>query len=351
MSLPPDHPLITGHTAHSQLIQAYRGIRTDRLPIWFMRQAGRSLPEYRALREGVPMLDSCLRPEMAAEITLQPVRRHKVDAAIFFSDIVIPLRLAGVNVDIVAGVGPVMARPIRTREDFNTLKELEPSALAPISQAIRIVTSELGNTPLIGFGGAPFTLASYLIEGAPSADLPITRALMKEDPKLWNDILAWVARTTSSFIRAQIMAGASALQLFDSWAGRLSLEEYTKFAAPHSKSVMTSLSDLPVPRVHFGTKTGSMLPQMRDVGATVMGIDSDTPLDVADTLLERTVPLQGNIDPEKLSGPWEELQAHVLDVIRRGSVAPAHIVNLGHGVPPGTDPDVLTRLVAFVHEQ
>ena len=297
------------------------------------------------------MLDSCLRPEMAAEITLQPVRRHKVDAAIFFSDIVIPLRLAGVNVDIVAGVGPVMAHPIRTREDFNTLKELEPSALAPISQAIRIVTSELGNTPLIGFGGAPFTLASYLIEGAPSADLPITRALMKEDPKLWNDILAWVARTTSSFIRAQIMAGASALQLFDSWAGRLSLEEYTKFAAPHSKSVMTSLSDLPVPRVHFGTKTGSMLPQMRDVGATVMGIDSDTPLDVANSALGGAMPLQGNIGPEKLSGPWEDLQTHVLDVIRRGSVAPAHIVNLGHGVPPDTDPDVLTRLVAFVHEQ
>ncbi|HEY3292600.1 MAG TPA: uroporphyrinogen decarboxylase [Candidatus Nanopelagicaceae bacterium] len=351
MSLPLDHPLITGRTAHSQLIQAYRGIRTERLPIWFMRQAGRSLPEYRALREGVPMLDSCLRPEMAAEITLQPVRRHKVDAAIFFSDIVIPLRLAGVDVDIVAGVGPVMAHPVRTREDLNTLKELEPSALAPISEAIKIVIAELGDTPLIGFGGAPFTLASYLIEGAPSKDLPITRALMKEDPALWNDILAWVARTTSSFIRAQVTAGASGLQLFDSWAGRLTLDEYVNFAAPHSKAVMTSLSDLPVPRVHFGTKTGSMLPQMRDVGATVMGIDSDTPLDVANSILGGTMPLQGNIDPEKLSGPWEELQIHTLDVIRRGSFAPAHIVNLGHGVPPTTDPDLLTRLVAFVHEQ
>jgi len=297
------------------------------------------------------MLDSCLRPEMAAEITLQPVRRHKVDAAIFFSDIVIPLRLAGVDVDIVAGVGPVMAHPVRTREDLNALRELDVEALSPITQAIQIAITELGDTPLIGFGGAPFTLASYLIEGSPSKDLPVTRALMTDDPELWNDILAWVARTTSSFIRAQVMAGASALQLFDSWAGRLSLDEYTNYAAPHSKAVMTSLSDLPVARVHFGTKTGLMLPQMRDVGATVMGIDSDTPLDVANKLLGGNVPLQGNIDPEKLSKPWEELKTHVLDVIHRGSVAPAHIVNLGHGVPPDTDPDVLTRLVSFVHEQ
>jgi uroporphyrinogen decarboxylase len=316
-----------------------------------MRQAGRSLPEYRTLRTGVPMLESCLRPDMAAEITLQPVRRHKVDAAIFFSDIVIPLRLAGVDVDIVAGVGPVMAHPVRTREDLNSLREVEVESLMPISQAIKIVIAELGDTPLIGFGGAPFTLASYLIEGAPSKDLPVTRGLMTTDPELWNDILAWVARATSSFIRAQVLAGASALQLFDSWAGRLSLDEYSKYAAPHSKAVMTSLSDLPVARVHFGTKTGSMLPQMRDVGATVMGVDSDTPLDVANELLGGNVPLQGNIDPEKLNKPWEELEAHVKDVIRRGSVAPAHIVNLGHGVPPNTDPDVLTRLVAFVHEQ
>jgi uroporphyrinogen decarboxylase len=297
------------------------------------------------------MLESCLRPDMAAEITLQPVRRHKVDAAIFFSDIVIPLRLAGVDVDIIAGVGPVMAHPIRTRDDLNSLREVEIESFIPISQAIKIVTAELGDTPLIGFGGAPFTLASYLIEGGPSKDLPVTRGLMKSDPELWNDILAWVARATSSFIRAQVLAGASALQLFDSWAGRLSPDEYSTFAAPHSKAVMTSLSDLPVARVHFGTKTGSMLPEMREVGATVMGVDSDTPLDVANKLLGGDVPLQGNVDPEKLSKPWEELEAHVKDVIRRGSIAPAHIVNLGHGVPPNTDPDVLTRLVAFVHEQ
>ena len=172
---------------------------------------------------------------------------------------------------------------------------------------------------------------------------------MRDDPQLWHDILSWVARTTSTFIRAQVLAGASALQLFDSWAGKLSLAEYVNFAAPHSKAVMTSLSDLPVPRVHFGTKTGSMLTQMRDVGATVMGIDSDTPLDEANVILGGKIPLQGNIDPEKLSGSWEELKLHVADVIERGSLAPAHVINLGHGVPPSTDPEVLTRMVAFIH--
>ena len=314
-----------------------------------MRQAGRSLPEYRSLREGIPMLESCLRPEIAAEITLQPVRRHKVDAAIFFSDIVIPLRLAGLEVDIVSGIGPVLKHPVRTRQDLNNLRELDIDALTPITEAIQIVIAELGTTPLIGFGGAPFTLASYLIEGAPSKDLPITRALMKNDPQLWHDILSWVSRTTSTFIRAQVVAGASALQLFDSWAGKLSLADFITFAAPHSKSVMASLSDLPVARVHFGTKTGSMLTQMRDVGATVMGIDSETPLDVANEILGGTVPLQGNIDPQKLNGPWDELKLHVTDVIERGSLAPAHVINLGHGVPPETDPELLTRMVAFIH--
>lgn len=349
MPLPLDHPLASGLTADSQVIKAYQGIRTSYKPVWMMRQAGRSLPEYRSIRKGIPMLESCLRPEMAAEITLQPVRRHKVDAAIFFSDIVIPLRLAGVDVDIVSGIGPVLEHPVHTRQDLNNLKELDIDALTPITQAIKIVIAELGSTPLIGFGGAPFTLASYLIEGAPSKDLPITRSLMKNDPQLWHDILSWVSRTTSTFIRAQITAGASALQLFDSWAGKLSLDDYVTFAAPHSQSVMSSLSDLPVPRVHFGTKTGSMLTQMRDVGATVMGIDSDTPLDVANNILGGKIPLQGNIDPEKLSGSWEDLKLHVTDVIERGSLAPAHVVNLGHGVPPDTDPELLTRMVAFIH--
>jgi uroporphyrinogen decarboxylase len=347
--LPKNHPLVTGVTSDSLLVAAYRGVRRERNPIWFMRQAGRSLPEYRALREGIPMLDACLRPEMAAEITLQPVFRHGVDAAIFFSDIVIPLRLAGIDVDIVAGVGPVMAAPVRSRGDLDRLRELDMSALAPISQAVGLAVAELGKTPLIGFGGAPFTLASYLIEGGPSRELPITRALMHDDPNLWAEILTWTAGVTSQFLRAQVLAGASAIQLFDSWAGRLTLDEYRTFAAPYSKVVMGAISDLPVARVHFGTMTKDLLRDMYDVGASVMGVDQFTPLDWANEVLGGRVPLQGNIDPELLSAPWPELRSHVEDVLVRGSGAPSHVVNLGHGVPPDTDPDVLTRLVTLVH--
>jgi len=349
VGLPQNHPLVTGATSESLLVAAYRGIRRERNPIWFMRQAGRSLPEYRALREGVPMLDACLRPEMAAEITIQPVSRHGVDAAIFFSDIVIPLRLAGIDVDIVAGVGPVMANPVRTRGDLDRLQELDLAALAPITEAVGLVVKELGKTPLIGFGGAPFTLASYLIEGGPSKELPVTRALMLDDPDLWAQILTWAAGVTSQFLRAQVLAGASAIQLFDSWAGRLTLDEYRKFAAPYSKIVMTAVSDLPVARVHFGTQTKELLKDMHEVGATVMGVDQFTPLDWANDLFDGKVPLQGNIDPELLTAPWEQLRSHVEQVLVRGSGAPAHIVNLGHGVPPNTDPDVLTHIVDYVH--
>jgi len=314
-----------------------------------MRQAGRSLPEYRAIRAGVPMLEACLRPEMAAEITLQPVRRHKVDAGIFFSDIVVPLKLAGIDVDIVSGTGPVISNPIRRRKDLDAITEIDPAAFDPIRAAVKLTTEQLGSTPLIGFAGAPFTLASYLIEGGPSRALPFTRAMMLNEPTLWHDLLSWVARATAAFLRAQILAGASAVQLFDSWAGSLSLKEYETLAAPHSQAVMEVISDLPVPRVHFGTKTGEMLVAMRDVGANVVGVDHLTPLDIANERLGGTVPLQGNIDPGMLSAPWAELSAHAADVMRRGESAPAHVVNLGHGVPPDTDPDVLTRLVAFVH--
>jgi uroporphyrinogen decarboxylase len=349
MELPLQHPMNSGSTANSLVIEAYRGIRRDRHPIWMMRQAGRSLPEYRAIREGMPMLESCLRPEIAAEITLQPVRRHHVDAAIFFSDIVIPLRLAGVGVDIVTGIGPVVAAPVRTREAFNQLRKLEPHDLQPITDAVNLTVAELGSTPLIGFGGAPFTLASYLIEGGPSSDLVHSRYLMAHDQQLWHDILHWVAGITSQFLRAQVLAGASALQLFDSWVGKLSLTEYLTFAAPHSREVMAQVSDLPVPRIHFGTKSQPLLREMLSVGATVIGVDAQTPLDVANEILGGNIPLQGNINPELLSAPWEVLAVHVTDVIKRGAVAPAHVVNLGHGVPPDTDPELLTRMVAFVH--
>jgi uroporphyrinogen decarboxylase len=315
-----------------------------------MRQAGRSLPEYRKAREGIAMLDSCLMPELAAEITLQPVRRHKVDAGIFFSDIVVPLKLAGVGVSIEPGVGPVLANPVRTRKALEELQELHIDALEPIVRAVEITVAELGATPLIGFGGAPFTLASYLIEGGPSKTLPACRTLMANDPELFNDILAYCARITATFIRAQVEAGASALQLFDSWAGRLSIDDYRTFAAPHSKAVMDDLSDLPVARVHFGVHTKPLLADMFAVGATVMGVDYETKLSEANQIFGGMVPLQGNIDPHFLGADWKQLSTHVANVIEDGRAAPAHVVNLGHGVPPETDPDVLTRMVAFVHE-
>ena len=319
------------------------------MPVWFMRQAGRSLPEYRAAREGTAMLESCLRPDLAAEITLQPVRRHHVDAAIFFSDIVVPLRLAGVDVDIAPGVGPVMGSAIRTRAEVDALPELDPASLAPIEEAIGICVAELGSTPLIGFAGAPFTLASYLVEGKPSRDHLHTKALMHADPDTWHALLAWTARTTSTFLRAQVMAGASALQLFDSWAGALSLPDYLTYAAPHSRAVFEAVADLDVPRVHFGTKTSELLVAMHECGADVMGVDDRTPLDVAIDRLGTDVPVQGNIDPALLLAPWPVLEAHVLDVIDKGRAARSHVLNLGHGVPPEANPETITRVVSLAH--
>ena len=348
--LPQNHPFRAGLTSASPLLVAYRGQRPERRPVWFMRQAGRSLPEYRAIREGHSMLGSCLDPELAAEITLQPVRRHDVDAAIFFSDIVIPVRLAGVGVEIAPGIGPVVEHPLRTLADVRSLPELDPDALRPIREAVGLAVAELGSIPLIGFAGAPFTVASYLVEGKPSRELPYTRALMRDDPETWHLLLAWVARTTTLFLRAQAIAGASALQLFDSWAGRLTPDEYRTASAPHSAAVLAGVADLGLPRVHFGTGTRDLLVTMRDAGADVMGVDSDTPLDEANALLGGRTPLQGNIDPGMLSGSWDSLASHAADVVRRGRAAPAHVVNLGHGVPPTTDPDVLTRLVAHVHQ-
>ncbi len=350
-TLPTTHPLVDGRTSDSPVVQAYLGIRPERRPIWMMRQAGRSLPEYRTLRAGIPMLESCLRPELVTEITLQPVYRHHVDAAILFSDIVVPLKLAGVDVDIVAGVGPVMGSAVRTRADIEGLRALEAGALEPIVAAVGMLTAELGTTPLIGFAGAPFTLASYLIEGRPSREYVHTKAMMYDDPESWEALLTWAAGVTGTFLRAQAMAGASAVQLFDSWAGALTLDEYQAFAAPYSAAVMDAVSDLPVPRIHFGTRTHDLLVAMRDVGATVMGVDQQTPLDVANKLLGGRTPLQGNIDPDLLAADWDVLASHTRDVLRRGLAAPAHVVNLGHGVPKDADPDVLTRLVELVHEE
>ena len=358
MPLAPTHPLVDGRTATSPLVRALRGERpASGVPVWFMRQAGRSLPEYRATRAGVRMLDACLDPALASEITLQPVRRHGVDAAIFFSDIVVPLKLAGVDVDIVPGTGPVLASPVRTADDVARLPRLAADALAPVAEGVARTVAALddapdgrGPTPLIGFAGAPFTLAAYLVQGGPSKDQLAARTLMHADPATWDALMAWAADVTGAFLRAQVEAGASAAQLFDSWAGALSLADYTARVAPASTRALAHIRDLDVPVIHFGTGTGELLAAMRDVGADAVGVDHRLPLDEASRRLGGGTVLQGNIDPALLAAPWPVLEAHVLDVVARGRTAPAHVLNLGHGVPPETDPDVLTRIVALAHE-
>lgn len=348
MPLDPSHPLLARDVA-APLIRAYRGERPDTTPVWFMRQAGRSLPEYRELRVGTDMLDACLNPELASEITLQPVRRHGVDAGIFFSDIVIPVRLAGVDVRIVPGRGPVLETPVRTAQDVAALPPLDPDALTPIREAVRLTVDQLGTTPLIGFAGAPYTLASYLVEGGPSKEQLRTRALMHADPDTWAALLTWCADITGAFLAAQVESGASAAQLFDSWAGSLSLADYTDHVAPFSGRALEPVRDLGVPLVHFGVGTGELLAAMRDVGVDAVGVDWRLPLDEAARRVGPGVTLQGNVDPALLQAPWPVLEAHVLDVLERGRAARAHVLNLGHGVPPETDPTVLTRLVEFVH--
>jgi uroporphyrinogen decarboxylase len=351
MTLPAGHPLADGRTASSRLVRALRGDRPEVRPVWFMRQAGRSLPEYRAAREGTEMLEACLTPDLAAEITLQPVRRLGVDAAVFFSDIVVPVLLAGVGVRIVAGRGPVLDEPVRTASDVLRLRPIDPEALAPIREAVAIVVAELGPTPLIAFGGAPYTLASYLVEGGPSKDQLRTRSLMVSDPHTWATLLNWCADVTGAFLRAQVEAGASAAQLFDSWMGSLSRQDYQRRVAPHSRRAFDSLRGTEVPRIHFGLGAGDVLDLLPGVGADAIGIDWRLPLDEAAARIGRPMPLQGNIDPALLSAPWEALAAHARDVMQRGEAAPAHVVNLGHGVPPETDPEVLARLVELVHAE
>jgi uroporphyrinogen decarboxylase len=314
-----------------------------------MRQAGRSLPEYRALRAGHAMLDTCMQPDLVCEITLQPVRRHHVDAAVLYSDIVLPLAAAGVGVEIVAGVGPVVAEPIRTIEDLVRIPELAPEQVGYITEAIRLLTAELGDTPLIGFAGAPFTLASYLIEGGPSKNHAKTKALMHGEPELWHALCARLAQITSTFLRVQIAAGAGAVQLFDSWAGALSEADYRQFVMPHSARVLAAVADTGVPRIHFGVDTAQLLGAMGEAGADVVGVDWRTPLDQAAKVVgDRS--LQGNLDPALLFAPWPVIESEVRRILAEGAAARGHIFNLGHGVLPDTDPTVLTRVVALVHE-
>jgi len=341
---------VTTTLQDSAFIRACRGLPVPHTPVWFMRQAGRSLPEYRKIRAGVGMLESCRRPDLVTEITLQPVRRHSVDAAILFSDIVVPLAAAGVDLDIVAGTGPVVAEPIRTAADLERLRLLEPSDVGYVDEAVRLLLPELGPIPLIGFAGAPFTLASYLIEGGPSRTYLKTKAMMYGEPQLWHALLSRLADITLAFLRVQIGAGVSAVQLFDSWAGALSEADYRRHVLPHSAKVLAGLAGAGVPRIHFGVGTAVLLKAMGEAGADVVGVDWRTPLDEATTLIGPDKAVQGNLDPAILFAPWEVVEREATRVLAEGKATPGHVFNLGHGVMPETDPDVLTRLVALIHE-
>lgn len=336
------------------LLATIAGRATSRRPVWFMRQAGRSLPEYRKLRVGTGMLESCFTADLVVEITLQPVRRHDVDAAILFSDIVVPLKAAGIDLDIVAGTGPVVASPVRSAADVAALPQLSAEQVEPVTNAVTTLTRELGDTPLIGFAGAPFTLASYLVEGGPSKNHEKTKALMRSDPATWHTLLDTLADTTITFLQAQLAAGVDAVQLFDSWAGALSLADYREFVLPHSTKVLDAMSPAGVPKIHFGVGTGELLGAMGEAGADMVGVDWRIPLDVAARRVGPGKALQGNLDPAVLFAGWDAVESEVRRIVAEGdraveAGAVGHVFNLGHGVMPDTDPDVLTRVVELVH--
>ena len=403
-ALPPPH------SPQPALLAALNGQRPARTPVWFMRQAGRSLPEYRQLRAQVnlPMLEACLNPQVVAQATLQPVRRHGVDAAIFFSDIMVPLRLAGVDVEIKPQVGPVLSAPIRTRDDVERLlgcgfgqgtwvshdgaTHQGAEGVTALREAIALILTELGTpaqapqpgalqqgasqplakaqpaspaqaqatgwTPLIGFGGAPFTLAAYLVEGKPSRDHLAARSLMHADPPTWDLLMRWCAQVTGDFIALQISCGASAAQLFDSWAGSLSPTDYRERVAPYSalaiaraREAISPTTGKAAPLIHFATGSARLLPQMLAAGAQAVGVDDRTELDWAIDQLGGSCPVQGNLNPALLTAPWPVIEQAIVECLRAGRQAPGHVFNLGHGVPPTTDPAVLTRIVEFVHKE
>ncbi len=335
----------------SPFLAACRGAPHDRVPVWFMRQAGRSLPEYRAIRGEGSILDAIRQPDLAAEITLQPVRRYGVDAAILYSDIVVPAFAVGFGVDVAPGTGPVVERPFEGRADLDRLRPLEPDVdTSYVVETVRTVVGELGpDVPLIGFAGAPFTVASYLVEGRPSRTYARTKALMLGDPALFGDLLDRLAHLAADSIESQVRAGARAFQLFDSWAGALTPAQYERHVLPHSRTVFSRLAGLGVPGIHFGVNTGELLGLLASAGADVVGVDWRTPLSVARGRIGDGVALQGNLDPAVCLGPWDAVAAEVRAVLAENGGHPGHVFNLGHGVLPETDPTVLERVVALVH--
>lgn len=332
-------------------LSACLGLPHDRVPVWFMRQAGRSLPEYRKLRGTGSILEFIADAATATEITLQPVRRYGVDAAILFSDIMVPPHAVGFGVDIQPGVGPVVAEPFSNSNDLERLRPLEASEdISYVLETVRLLQKELP-VPLIGFAGAPFTVASYLIEGGPSRNFTKTKALMLGDPPLWHALMERLCDITVSFLRAQAQAGVDALQLFDSWAGALDPDTYSNFVLPYTKGVFSQTEDLGLPRICYGVGCGELLEIFSRTGVEVVGVDWRVPLDVARQRVANSVSLQGNLDPAVCLCEWQVVAEHARDVLRQNAGHPAYVFNLGHGVLPETNPEILEKLVELVHAE
>jgi uroporphyrinogen decarboxylase len=343
----------TPDTALPPFLRACASQPGDRVPVWFMRQAGRSLPEYRALRGSGTILDAIADPDLACELTLQPVRRYGVDAAILYSDIVVPVAAIGFGVDVAPGTGPVVDEPFSRAADLERLRPLDPEADTPyVLDTVRSLAAELpADVPLIGFAGAPFTVASYLIEGRPSRTWLKTKAMMHGDETLWHALMDRLADLAIASLVSQVDAGARAVQLFDSWAGCLSPMDYQRFVLPHSRKVFDAVARPGLPLIHFGVDTGELLGLMASAGATVMGVDWRVPLDAARQRVPATVALQGNLDPAVCAAPWEAVAEATRDVLRRNNGHPGHVFNLGHGVLPELDPAVLAAVVDLVHAE
>jgi uroporphyrinogen decarboxylase len=332
------------------LVRAARREPVEHTPVWFMRQAGRSLPEYREIRKRHDLFEVVRRPELCAEVTLQPVHRHGVDAAVMFADIMFPVIGMGVDVRLVEDVGPVIDRPIETAGDVENLRVPDPEEAAPfVLEAIRIVRRELRpDQAVVGFCGGPFTVAGYLVEGSPTREFLRVKTLMYREPAVWHALMEKLADTFTAYVSAQARAGADVIQVFDSWVGTLSGADYDEFAAPHTARILQALD---VPTIHFGTGTTHLLPQMAIAGGDVIGLDWRVPLDRGWTEVGHDRGVQGNLEPAVLIGPWERVEAAALDVLGRAGERPGHIFNLGHGVLPKTDPASLRRLVELVHER
>jgi len=335
-----------------RFLRACQRLPVDATPVWFMRQAGRYMPEYRKLRKKHSILEIVKRPEMAAEVTMQPVRALGVDAAILFADILLPLIPMGLRLEFAKGEGPVIHNPVRTAEDIDRLSPIDTeSDLGTVLEAIRILRGELpAGVPLIGFAGAPFTLASYMIEGGASRDYRLTKTMMISEPQLWAELMGKVAASLENYLLAQVHAGAQAVQLFDSWVGALSPQDYAESVLPYSGYVLKALEATGVPVIHFGTGTATFLPQMKQAGGTVIGLDWRVPLDVGWALLGDDIAVQGNLDPVDLFTPPSILRRRVEDVLRRAAGRPGHIFNLGHGILQDTPVENVRAVVEIVHE-